>query len=151
MSKAFESLSLNEACKAQYEAVLTNGFEHQPIASKLMLIVSELSEAMEADRHNRHADIESWCNEIPITVQSIADDEILYRKPDGHLTDKESAQQMCVRAFEKHIKDTFEDEIADAFLRLMDLCGEYNIDIEWHIKSKAAYNQTRPIKHGKAY
>ena len=147
----FETLSLNEACKEQHEMVIAKGFEPQPIATNLMLIVTELGEACEADRRNRRADIKSWSSEAPITVQSIADDEILYRKPDGHLTDKETAQQMCVRAFEKHIKDTFEDEIADAFLRLMDLCGEYDIDIEWHIKSKAAYNQTRPIKHGKAY
>ena len=147
----FETLSLNEACKEQHEMVIAKGFEPQPIATNLMLIVSELGEACEADRRNRRADIKSWSSEAPITVQSIADDEILYRKPDGHLTDKETAQQMCVRAFEKHIKDTFEDEIADAFLRLMDLCGEYDIDIEWHIKSKAAYNQTRPIKHGKKY
>ena len=147
----FETLSLNEACKEQHEMVIAKGFEPQPIATNLMLIVSELGEACEADRRNRRADIKSWSSEAPITVQSIADDEILYRKPDGHLTEKETAQQMCVRAFEKHIKDTFEDEIADAFLRLMDLCGEYDIDIEWHIKSKAAYNQTRPIKHGKKY
>lgn len=147
----FENLLLNEACREQHELVMKKGFEHQPIATNLMLIVSELSEAMEADRHNRHADIESWCNETPITVQNIADDEILYRKPDGHFTDKESAQQMCVRAFEKNIKDTFEDEIADAFLRLMDLCGEHGIDIERHIKLKAEYNKTRPPKHGKAY
>ena len=147
----FKTLSLNEACKEQHEMVIAKGFEPQPIATNLMLIVSELGEACEADRRNRRADIKSWNSEAPITVQSIADDEILYRKPDGHLTDKETAQQMCVRAFEKHIKDTLEDEIADAFLRLMDLCGEYDIDIEWHIKSKAAYNQTRPIKHGKKY
>lgn len=147
----FDVLKLNEACKAQHEAVLAKGFEHQPIATNLMLIVSELSEAMEADRHNRHADTEAWNKETPTIIHSIADDAVLYRKPDGHLTDKEYAQAMCKHAFEKHIKDTFEDEIADAFLRLMDLCGEYGIDIEWHIKTKAAYNQTRPIKHGKAY
>ena len=147
----FDVLKLNEACKEQYEAVLAKGFEHQPIATKLMLIVSELSEAMEADRHNRHADIEAFEKETPDVIRSIADDAVLYRKPDGHLTDKEYANAMCKHAFEKHIKNTFEDEIADAFLRLMDLCGEYGIDIERHICMKAAYNQTRPIKHGKAY
>ncbi len=147
----FDVLKINEACKEQHEAVLAKGFEHQPIATNLMLIVSELSEAMEADRHNRHADTEAWNNETPTTIHSIADDAVLYKMPNGHLTDKEFAQAMCKHAFEKHIKDTFEDEIADAFLRLMDLCGEYGIDIEWHIKAKAAYNQIRPIKHGKAY
>lgn len=122
-------IKLNEACKAQYEAVLANGFEHQPIATKLMLIVSELSEAMEADRHNRHADIETF-NKVFTN-----DAPVIFKKA----------------CFESLIKDTFEDEIADAFLRLMDLCGEYGIDIERHICMKAQYNQLRPTKHGKAY
>ena len=147
----FDKLSLNAACKAQYKAVLAKGFEHQPIATKLMLIVSELSEAMEADRHNRHADIEAFEKETPDVIRSIEDDAVLYRKPDGHLTNKEYANAMCKHAFENHIKNTFDDEIADAFLRLMALCGEYGIDIERLICMKAAYNQTRPIKHGKAY
>lgn len=72
----FDVLKINEACKAQHEAVLAKGFEHQPIATNLMLIVSELSEAMEADRHNRHADLEAWNNETPTTIHSIADDAV---------------------------------------------------------------------------
>ena len=61
------------------------------------------------------------------------------------------AKEEFKKNFEKHIKDTFEDEIADAFMRLMDLCGEYGIDIERHIMMKAMYNEMRPPKHGKAY
>lgn len=33
-------------------------------------------------------------------------------------------------------KDTFEDEIADAIIRLLDLCAELNIDIDKQIKWK---------------
>lgn len=40
---------------------------------------------------------------------------------------------------------------ADAFLRLMHLCGEFNIYIETHIRAKMAYNDLRPVRHGKAY
>ena len=61
-------IKLNEACKAQHEAVLAKGFEHQPIATNLMLIVSELSEAMEADRHNRYANIEAFEKETPDVI-----------------------------------------------------------------------------------
>ena len=53
--------------------------------------------------------------------------------------------------FEALVKDSVEDEIADAFIRLFDLCGFYGIDIEAHIKAKMAYNATRPAKHGKKY
>lgn len=50
-----------------------------------------------------------------------------------------------------HAKDTFEDELADIFIRLMDLCGYFGIDIQAQVEWKHAYNQTRPFKHGKAY
>lgn len=48
-------------------------------------------------------------------------------------------------------KDFFEDEIADAFIRLFDLCGYMKIDIEKQLKWKMAYNLTRPKLHGKKY
>jgi NTP pyrophosphatase (non-canonical NTP hydrolase) len=50
-----------------------------------------------------------------------------------------------------NIKDTFEDEIADVFIRLFDLCGYMDIDIEKHIQAKMQYNKTRPYKHDKKY
>lgn len=48
-------------------------------------------------------------------------------------------------------KDTFEDEIADVFIRLCDLCGELNIDIEKQIEWKTNHNKQRPNKHGKSF
>jgi NTP pyrophosphatase (non-canonical NTP hydrolase) len=53
--------------------------------------------------------------------------------------------------FAKDVKDTFEDELADAVIRIADLCGYLNIDLESHIKAKMRYNETRPHKHGKEY
>ena len=40
-------------------------------------------------------------------------------------------------------------EIADIFIRLGDLCREFNIPITEAIREKIAYNRTRPYKHGK--
>ena len=48
-------------------------------------------------------------------------------------------------------KDTFEDEIADTFIRLADMCQALGIDIEWQIQKKMEYNKTRPIRHGKEF
>lgn len=56
-----------------------------------------------------------------------------------------------MKGFETDIKDTFEDEIADCFIRLFDLCGRYKIDIESHIKAKMKYNSLREKLHGKKY
>jgi NTP pyrophosphatase (non-canonical NTP hydrolase) len=44
-----------------------------------------------------------------------------------------------------------EEEIADAIIRLCDIAGIYGIDLDWHVKAKMAYNETRPRLHGKSY
>ena len=54
-------------------------------------------------------------------------------------------------SFEMEVKSSFEDELADAIIRLLDLAGYKNIDIQKHIDLKLQYNKTRPHKHGKSY
>ena len=53
--------------------------------------------------------------------------------------------------FVHHVKDTFEDELADTFIRLADLCEKMNIDIDSFIKMKMAFNATRSEKHNKNF
>ncbi|KKM14494.1 hypothetical protein LCGC14_1705600 [marine sediment metagenome] len=48
-------------------------------------------------------------------------------------------------------KDTFEDELADAMIRIGDLADSEGIDLEWQIKKKLEYNKSRPYKHGKKF
>ena len=43
------------------------------------------------------------------------------------------------------------EEAADVFIRLCDLCGEYDIDLENEVLRKMAINEGRPIRHGKRY
>jgi NTP pyrophosphatase (non-canonical NTP hydrolase) len=43
----------------------------------------------------------------------------------------------------------FKEEIADAFIRLMDLVGTMEIDIADEIYKKMIINESRPHKHGK--
>ena len=97
------------------------------VSEKLMLCVSELAEAMEALRKNHRAKLEEYyANAIfPST------------------NDKES--------FEARIKNSFEDEIADTFIRLGDLCGMMKINIEPFIHLKMNYNKNRSYKHQKAF
>lgn len=42
-------------------------------------------------------------------------------------------------------------ELADAVIRIADLCGHLGIDLEAAIDLKMAYNETRPFKHGKRF
>jgi len=45
----------------------------------------------------------------------------------------------------------FKEEIADVFIRLFDLCGSLEIDIEKEIKSKMEINKSRPRLHNRKY
>lgn len=126
---------LNKFCKEVYKANKLKGFDvsEENIGQTLMLIVSELSEALEAHRKGRTANRVFFNDEIEMD------------------SDFAPEQQRFKNSFEVAIKDTFEDEIADAAIRIFDLCGGLNIDIDWHIEQKRRYNTLRPHKHGKAY
>lgn len=45
----------------------------------------------------------------------------------------------------------FEVELADAIIRILDLCGYLQIDINTVIFEKLEYNTKRPYKHGKQF
>ena len=102
------------------------------IGELLMLCVSELAEALEAHRTNHKADILKFNQEIQ--------DDTIVNSPEKYKVQ-----------FEKHIKNSFEDEIADTVIRLFDLSEGLGIDLEKHIRLKIEYNKLRPFKHGKAY
>lgn len=124
---------LNELSRKIRKANLQKGFDLLgiPTGTQLMLVVSELSEALEAVRKGRYCDEES--------VQSIMDDF------EGDFNKK------LQKRFEKDIKDTFEDELADALIRILDICAFYDIDIDTHVDLKLHYNATREHKHGKKF
>lgn len=42
-------------------------------------------------------------------------------------------------------------ELADAIIRIADLCGHLKINLEAVLTSKMAYNERRPYKHGKQF
>ena len=44
--------------------------------------------------------------------------------------------------------DGFVVELADAIIRIMDLCGMLNLDIQSAVSVKHDYNATRPHRHG---
>lgn len=48
-------------------------------------------------------------------------------------------------------REGFREEIADTFIRLLDICGSVGIDAEAEIAKKMAVNEGRPPKHGKAF
>lgn len=137
------NLSLNEISKDVYEANKLKGFDVKEcnIGQTLMLIVSELSEALEADRKSKRVNINDTQNLT--NGYTISGNLSVYTKQGK--TDK------FIELFKEQVKDTFEDEIADSFIRLFDLVGALDINIDRHIELKRQFNATREYKHGKAY
>lgn len=126
---------LNDFCKEVFETNKLKGFDvsKENIGQTLMLVVSELSEALEAHRKRRYADVNNFNTGIELC------------------SDFKPEPDRFKDSFQVNIKDTFEDEIADAAIRIFDLCGGLGIDLDWHIKQKRRYNSLREYKHGKAY
>ena len=93
--------SLNELAALCHSIAVEKGFweKERNMGEALMLIVTELAEAMEAHRHQD--------------------------------------------------QENFREELADTFIRLLDLCGGLGIDIEQEIAKKSEKNKSRPYKHGK--
>ena len=96
-------MEMNEYAKKCHKIALEHGFweKSTSIPTKLMLIVTEISEACESDRHGD--------------------------------------------------KENFREELADTFIRLYDLVGWLEIDIEEEIQKKMKVNEKRPKLHGKRY
>lgn len=125
---------LNELARSIYEGNAKQGFweNERNTGEMLMLIVTELSECLEAHREGRHA---KW-----------ADYDALYNS-EAHRNNPEYKNTV----FKNQVKDTFEDELADAVIRIFDMAGGLGINIGKHIMHKLAYNATRQYKHWKKY
>ena len=101
------NLTLKELGRRAFETAKAKGFHDEPIdiPRALMLTVSELAEALEADRKNKRANVEAF-GRWDATFRCI----------------EEGNRQKCLYRILKHSsKDTFEDELADAAIRLFDL------------------------------
>ena len=103
------------------------------IGEMLALIHSEVSEALECDRKGRHCEAEP---------QEKTQLMMLMPKADG---------AFYAEQFEQRIKDTWEDELADVFIRLLDLAAYTGVDLDTHVFLKMKYNRTRLFMHGKKY
>ncbi len=55
----------------------------------------------------------------------------------------------AAEAVRKGDLENFKEEIADALIRLLDICGTMGIDPEEIIVQKMIINADRPIRHGK--
>lgn len=116
--KQINEIDLNSYRDRVYQNAVNHGWHEEDKNDEhwLCLVISELMEAVNADRKNKYADTDVF--------NKIMEDNLMNLKLYGLKFDEAFSV-----VFEEHIKDTVEDELADACIRLLDLAGLRNLDL----------------------
>lgn len=118
------NINLNALRDRAYKIACEHGFHDEELSNAhcLMLVITELSEAVEADRKGRRANVDRF-------KKKIASSRIC-RGLDPDIT-KERGYEA---AYNETIKGSIEEEFADAVIRLLDLAGLRGIDLNLAMK-----------------
>ena len=117
-------MDLNKLRDEVHANAVAKGFWDEQLSDEhyLMLVITELSEAVEADRKGRRAKSE----EFKTTIHKL--------KQSGAGLTEQSYEHWYEHWFSvyfvEYIKDTVEDELCDAVIRLLDLAGAKNVNLE---------------------
>jgi hypothetical protein len=118
-----EAVSLNAIAEKIFAYAEDRGFhENVNFYEKIMMIVRELSEVMEA--YNAYG-----------MEREASDTMINLKHTDPTRLSKDD--------FEKHVKGTVGEKFAGVMLNFLDFSKLLKIDLEWHVLAKLAYNQSR--------
>ncbi len=108
-------MNLNELRDKAYQCAVVHGWHEEKLSNEhfLCLVISELMEAVNAHRRNKFA-------KVPDSKNRTIFDECTFHPENIYFKDN----------FEKYIKDTVEDELADSVIRILDYCGTINFTID---------------------
>ena len=107
------TIDFNALRDRAYKIACDHGFHDEESSNEhyLMLVITELSEAVEADRKNKRT------STLDLAWAKATVDE-------SHLLEEH---------FPEKIKDTVEDELADTVIRLLDLAGSQKVNMNGRI------------------
>ena len=113
-------MNLNELRDKAYKIACEHGFHDTELSNKhfLCLIISELMEAVEADRRGKRANVD-WFEKKISTSRICQGLDLDIPKERGYEV-----------AYNETIKGSIEEELADAVIRLLDLAGLRGINLE---------------------
>lgn len=175
-------MDLNELKDRAYKIAKAHGWHDKELSDEtyLMLIITEIAEAVQADRDNRHADIEAFKKyedridfkenferQVKNTVEDELADVVIRSLDLAGLRDIKLSTPMKVRGnilfpFAEYAFNTchvltynnvpLADKIENVIDRILFYCESKGIDLWWYVEQKMRYNELRPYKHGgKAY
>lgn len=127
-TRGLEALTVEDLVEDAYETAKDKGWWDEPaekvnLGEKIALIHSEASEALEDIRNGLPPETVYFLNKT--TGERSPVPRPGYDKPVG-----------------------FPIELADIVIRVADLCGHLGIDLEYVLRIKMSYNETRPKMHG---
>ena len=110
LEKLSKEIHANAVAKGFYEA-------SQDVTEKLMLIVSEFGEALEAHRSGKFADLQAFKRRYNELISS----------HNSNVSDLEEFKAKTFNStFKRYVKDTVEDELADVVIRALDFIAWVN-------------------------
>lgn len=99
---------------------------------------------------------DDWATVLDM-YDNVEDDDIIFPKAmelnaiNSRLALISSEVGEATEAIRHEDYDNLAEELADIVIRVADLCGGLDIDLENEIKQKMYENQRRPYKHGKRF
>ena len=156
-------MNLNELRDKAYKIACEHGFHDKEYSDKhwLMLVITELLEAVEADKKDSYfgseiADVVIRCLDfcgmkkfdLSETQEMIEDD-----KPDPCSDETDIMTEIVYNIASLLFNHSRESElrVQDVIIQIFGLSEHLHIDLEWHIEQKMKYNSLRPYMHGKKY
>ena len=147
----------------------------------MMLIMTEISEAVNADRKGQHALVEEFNRTLKVTdfgfkntfercIKESVEDELAdvvircldfsgLKNIDIDLGEDECkdngssfADKMYWACWALCCEDfSLSEKIEETLIDILQVASCYNIDLLWHIEKKMRYNELRPMLNGKKY
>lgn len=104
-------MNFDELAQQAYATAKAHGWhdEKLPDETYLMLIITEIAEAVQADREGRHADIDLF----KALLETYANDDAVFKYE-----------------FETHVKNSVEDELSDIIIRCLDYSALRGISLD---------------------
>lgn len=127
-------MNLNELRDEAYATAKANGWHEEKHSDEhyLMLIITEIAEAVQADRKGHHARVDKF-------IDDMAD------------KDNEDCDTWFRVAFAQSIGNTVEDELADIVIRCLDLAGLRGYDLQNLLDTPADSKEIEETFGGKTF
>ena len=126
-------MDLNKLRDEAFETAKAHGWHDEEYSNEhfLMLIITEIAEAVQADRKDKHADVAKFKE---------------YQTYYGTFLPSEEIRTIRFREdFEAYIKNSVEDELSDVVIRCLDLAGLRGINLSYERRFKEKTSKFIPF------